>query len=562
MGSNLSVIESETLQSPQQIQPKPSSLRAFCRRIGLLVVSTLLLNYSFSPFNQFYLAWFALVPLLLVLKDVQGIFRAFFWGWLAGVLFFTASLTWMWHTTFAGTVTLIVYCALWWGLGASVTVCSNALHRISRSPVSAIIAIWIISCIWVAQEWIRVTLFTGFPWVPLGQSQSPFIQLCQIADITGVFGLSFCIVAINGAILVWVLRPAMKIRVASSGAVLLLVIAGSIYGSIRLSAETKLGPRLMVVQPNFPHERGGKRIVTFDQLEKFHFDITRSALAADRADLVVWSETALPPMNLEARRMTKDKHLAFEIHDNLLSLVRANRTSLIFGAYALVKFTGDATEADIRNSTYFYSSQSNEQPRYDKIHLVPFGEIVPFKHSWPWAYRMFMKFAAYSVEYTISPGPSENPTIFELPTSSGRWKFITPICFEDTDGALIAKLLRPKMGEAKQADFLVNISNDGWFNQRQKWQHLQHAVFRCIENRVPMARSCNTGMSGFTDPFGREISMIEPNKEGVQFADLPMLAHESLTLYTRFGNVFAWMCTAVSAGAILFEFIRRRRKIA
>lgn len=522
-------------------------------RLLLIGLSVLLLNFAFAPFNQFYLAWFGLASLLISFQGLKKLSAGFAIGFIAGFLFFLCSLTWMWHATFLGTLTLLIYLGIFWGTWGAILVASRATELLCGPLKQAILSLLTIASSFVMIEWARSWIFTGFGWIPLGQSQIPALALCQIAEFTGVYGVSFLLVLINGAVALWFIRAPMRSRGILTSIIAGIVLANFLLGSLMVAMPVSgRGPSVLVVQSNFAHGRGGEKLVTFDQQEEFHFRKTRETLREQKADLVVWSETVLPPMNIEARSRTKDPRLSTGIHEDLLKLVNEHMTSLVFGAYALLHFDGSATTADVRNSVYQYSHGQTGQARYDKIHLVPMGEIVPFKQSWPWAYNVFMKLAAYSVQYTINSGTIEDAKIFSLPTNSGEWKFITPICFEDIDGALIASLLRSP--EGRRADFIVNITNDGWFNERQKWQHLQNAIFRSIENRVPMVRCCNTGVSAQVDPMGRMVEQIEPNREGVFVQELHVKS--GTTFYTRYGDVFAWVCVGMTGLGLIFGRMR------
>jgi apolipoprotein N-acyltransferase len=344
------------------------------------------------------------------------------------------------------------------------------------------------------------------------------------------------------------------------------VLATALYGWFRISQTTATpGPRVMLVQPNFAHERGGARKVGWEDQTSYHFTETRRALALETnpVDLVVWSETVLPAMNTEARRRATDPRLARGVHDSLLALVRQHSTSIIFGAYSLLSFTSEA-DADVRNSTYLYSAFRDDQPRYDKIHLVPYGESVPFKKSFPLLHKLMFQMAAYSVNYLITAGAFDDFRVFDLPTreSKSRWRFITPVCFEDIDGRLVSAMFRPTSDapNQKRADFIINISNDGWFKGNMRRQHLQNAIFRSIENRAPTARADNTGISGFIDSVGRidSDSLMTEDTTGVRTKQLQI--DPRVTFYTRFGDALGAGCFVLSVVASIgIRFAKRNR---
>jgi apolipoprotein N-acyltransferase len=201
--------------------------------------------------------------------------------------------------------------------------------------------------------------------------------------------------------------------------------------------------------------------------------------------------------------------------------------------------------------------------RYDKIHLVPFGEFIPFKQSIPMLYNLFLKMSPYDYDYTLTSGVDNGLTVFTLePGQGGKSarpaRFVVPICFEDIDSTLVARMFRPGESRQKRADFIVNLTNDGWFKANEPAQHLQAAVFRSIENRAPTARSVNTGISAFIDSYGRVLGAIPRGREGT--LTQPLTLDNRLTLYTRFGDVFADLCIGATVLLAAAAVVMRRKK--
>jgi apolipoprotein N-acyltransferase len=158
--------------------------------------------------------------------------------------------------------------------------------------------------------------------------------------------------------------------------------------------------------------------------------------------------------------------------------------------------------------------------------------------------------------YFLQPGGENNLTVFDLSRGGDQppWRFVTPICFEDIDPGLCAKMFRPSDAEPgkKRADFLVNITNDGWFLANENSQHLQAAIFRSIENRVPSARSVNTGISGFIDPLGRTSGLLPARTQGSSTSVL--MLDSRVTFFTVWGQVFAWICAGVTVIVVMSVF--------
>jgi apolipoprotein N-acyltransferase len=208
--------------------------------------------------------------------------------------------------------------------------------------------------------------------------------------------------------------------------------------------------------------------------------------------------------------------------------------------------------ADSRNSAYLFEPDGtfSDLPggRYDKIHLVPFGEFIPFHYSIPILYKLFLALGPkYYSQYELHDGSDNGLTVFQLrkPGGGAPWRFVTPICFEDIDAGLCAQMFRPGADGRKRAEFIVNVTNDGWFAPTESAQHFQAATFRCIENRAPMARSVNTGISGFIDSDGRRSHLVSAGTTGTSWAT--MMPDNRLTLYTRWGDWFAWSCVIFTA---------------
>jgi apolipoprotein N-acyltransferase len=565
--------------------PSPDARDALQRwqvRAGLVVLSILLLTFAFAPYSQFYLAWVGLAPLLVVAATARTMWRAFGWGWLGGALFFAINLSWLFRATVPGAIALVMYLAIFWGIFA-VVVRGTRLLDANRGPAerpwrSALGAAFGVAAAWVACEWTRATLFTGFAWIPLGQSQSPLLVMCQVADLASVYGVSFWVVGLNALVALALLnrkRPAVAWRAGAVVAAMIIFTCG--YGWYRLAQVTTYpGPRVMVVQPNFIHERGGHKTVTQQQQLDFHFTATRAALANGAVDLVVWSETVMPGLNPEVRDEPGLGAAQFlkSVDAALRKLCADHDAALVTGGYFIGGWQGEIGKrraTDIRNAVYAYHAVGTQDAqRYDKIHLVPYGEYIPFERSFPPLFRLVRHLAGYAVDYSMNWASPDAMTVFELkPTErDALWtepaRVVTPICYEDTDAALLARMLRPtsETGGRKRADVIVNVSNDGWFLGNQQAQHLQGAVFRSIENRAPTARAVNTGISGFIDSCGRveNGATLPVRTEGT--LSRRVLLDRRISLYTRFGDVFSYACLALTGAVVgrsVISALSRRR---
>jgi len=578
------------------------------QRALLAMVPAQLFLLAFAPMDQFYIAWFAMVPWLMAVTSARSKRGALLAGYIGGLAFFGLNFWWLWHATFYGTLALLLYLASWWAIAGWViyvlsrplrAALSHGLDEVDRIAddcpprgfrlldAGGWRVIITVPAAWTAIEWLRGGVGGMFPWFALSQSQIPLLPICQIADITGHWGVTFWVMMCNTLLFfawqrLWgsrtdrtltdavtsaVLRRGFVFSTSGFIAITLLIAA---YGFWRMEqTQSQPGPNVLVIQSNFPHARGGAKTVTQQEQIDFHFSTTADAMneltaRGETVDLVAWSETVMPPMNPEVRAGAGGAGFLNQVHNDLLALARQFDVPLMFGAYAVpvVQEKGaPINDADIRNAVYLYLPGASSQQRYDKVRLVPFGEFVWFKKTVPWLHRLLFRVAAYSVDYEITPGETAQEIAFAIPARSrinqngdfDQSKCVTPICMEDMDSAYVAGLFRSQSG--KRAGFIMNVTNDGWFNHSQKAGHLQAATFRSIENRVWTARANNTGASGFIDSAGRQVQILASNSPGWALQQVQI--DPRYCFYSKFGDVFAWGCVLVTAAAIFIAWRQR-----
>jgi apolipoprotein N-acyltransferase len=550
--------------------------------IAMILITVLLLTLAFAPVGQFYLVWIGLVPWLLIVGDARSQRRAFLLSWLAGTLFFTANMWWMYAITIPGMIALMIYLGIYWGFAALLIRGARLLKpdeiriipKTWRRKWGAPAAIFSVAIVWTASEWVRGNLFTGLPWLYLGHTQTPLLAMCQIADTLGAYGVTFLVVLINAAVALTISQPAhARGRLIPAAVVVMLIVAGNIaYGFRRITENaTYPGPTVLVVQANYPQDnKSGAKSAGYAEIMDFHFSQTLDTLRKlppDTVNLAVWSETMLPALNHQA---IEDYAQTFPDRENL-SQSAFNHLTALAAKYHLGILAGSEYEshfADVnigenvyripsekRNTAYFFPPDGAMSDavgyRYDKIHLVPWGEFIPCKESCPPLYDLFLYLGpARYQDYELEDGSDNGLTVFHLTDArGGDWRFVTPICFEDIDPQLCAAMFRPDADGTKRADFIVNITNDGWFAANENIQHLQVATFRSIENRAPTARSVNTGISGFIDSVGRTGNLIPARTGGT--SQMQLLLDRRLTFYTRFGDLFAKLCVGLSIVIII-----------
>jgi apolipoprotein N-acyltransferase len=557
------------------------------RTTGLLALSVALLTLSFAPTSQFYLAWIGLVPWLLVLADLKSQKAAFFWSWGAGTAFFIANMWWMANISWPGMLALMFFCGTFWGYVALIIRGAGFLS--SPSPGTPgegrgggfarkshqwrlLRGILGIATVWTAFEWVRGIIFTGLPWLFLGYSQTPIIAVCQIADITGSYGVTFWLMLLNATVaFAWLHRHNLRAKVLLAASVVIAVTSFVLlYGIFRINQTpgcTTPGPTLALVQSNYPQSNNGSKGAPIEDRLQYHVEQSLAAIrkTPGKIDLVVWSETMMEALNASAR--TEDSRFQ-DVYDILSQLAAKNHVALLTGGDYWADWKEETHDGetypipqDRRNTAYLFDNTGHMNDsvgyRYDKIHLVPWGEFIPGKDSMPWLYRLSVQLGPnYYTDYIMQPG--DVYTVFHLKDDAHNWRFVTPICFEDIDARICAAMFRPGDDGQKRADFLVNLTNDGWFKANENAQHFQAAVFRSIENRAPMARCVNTGISGFIDSIGRCTNLLPARTEGATTGQV--MVDSRLSFYTRFGDLFAFACVGASAAVAVWAWLRRTGK--
>ncbi len=549
----------------------------------MLALAAILLPLLFPPFYCFFLAPVALVPLA-----VCSIRRSLNWRYLLayyalGFIFFALNLYWLWPVTFGGVLALSVYLAIYTPLFAIGT---NRLVVQLRLP-----ATFAVPLVWTAVEYVRSSFIQGgFPWFMLGNCVAPVPALIQIADLFGVWGVSFFLALLNGFVVDLLRLPLMVPRRVSTalgqpqrrfnpaiGSLLVCVLVATAsvlgYGLFRLSQHTTTpGPRVCVVQENIPQSQKDSSDDAHKQdIFDRHFRLSQAALA-DNPDLIVWPETMVPePINrawreLEPRYLNvegrKFQSFAIDLDRRLAEFSDAHHVTFLVGSASW-----DPVDNARQNAAFEYAPGRGQLDIfYAKRHLVPFGEYVPFKESVPWLQRFLLSLTPYGADddYSLKRGDSWQ----RFPVAAGNkiYEFGTPICFEDVMPYPARDMTSPanRAGDGAKADFLVNISNDGWFFPVELDQHLQACMLRAVENRIPIARSVNTGNSGFIDSNGRLVQLVRDPATGaslhaVGYATQQLQIDSRLTLYTRIGDLLPMICGITTILTLAWTYVRPRR---
>lgn len=513
-------------------------------------LSGALLALCFAPFDQAWLAWIALAPLLAAIwfgpvHARHPLLRKVELGYLAGLVYFLGSLHWLTVLTVPGWFILCLYLAIYPAAWAGIVFVIATPRENPLSPRSVWLSSWrnlsvalLAAAAWVALEFLRGNVFTGFGWNSLGIALHANIPLIQLASLTGVGGLSFLAV-LSSAIAVATVRRLMiearggKIRAHFDFTLTLaLIVAAFGYGLRQLGTTGPTTPlRIAAVQPSIPQNE--KWNPAFEQRIYDTFERQTAVAAALKPDLLIWPEAATPRGFFEDR-------VANEFATRWAT---AGDHALLFGTLRL-SHEGDYNAAVLLDGT--------ERPPqfYAKSHLVMFGEYVPLRYSFP----LFAIIVGDMVPSDFDAG--DGPVIFHLAEPPVT---IAPlVCFEDTLGDLARRAAN--LG----AQMFVTVTNTGWFKQTAAGsQHLAHAVFRCAETRRPMARCANNGITCVIDDLGRVRQKLEDPDgnvflEGVLSAEMDIPVDPPATFYLRYGEVFSVLCLAATFGGAGFAAVRRR----
>ncbi len=500
--------------------------------VPLAVLSGLCLAASFPSLEITPLAWIGLVPLLLAIR-ARSPRAAFGLGWIAGTVFYLATCYWIVYTIGHYTALPVPLAAVLLFLMSAVLACYHGAFAagVAWFERRGLPAIWLGPALWVMLEWLRSWFVVGFPWAALGYSQYRFHSLIQMAEATGVYGVSAVLVLFNLVVAaVLVARGAGARQNLPALATLTLLVVALVgtgrWRAAQLAALPAAGTlRVGLVQGNMAQDIKWDPAFQDETMDRYR-RLTLEA-ARERPALIVWPETATPFFFQEPgpRR------------DEVIALARETGIPVVFGSPAFRPLPGGRIEP--LNRVFLVDGTGREQGVYDKMQLVPFGEYVPFARV--------LFFVSQMVTAVGQLGAGLVPTVFELPGA----RFGALICYEGIFPALTRVFVHDG------ADFLVNVTNDAWYGDTSApHQHLAQAAFRTVENRVPMVRAANTGISAIIDADGR-IRWQGPLFETLWHVD-EIRWPGVRSFYVRFGDVFVWACVLVTVVAIVVG-VRRRR---
>ena len=505
----------------------------FLTRLLAVGLTGLIHPLCFPHFDLGWLAWVVLVPLHWAITGMtEG--KAFRYGWLTGTIAFAGTIPWVitamnqyGQVPLAISTLLMLLLATY--LGLFVGGYAWGYTRLQQWHPGWL---WLgAPSLWVSLEYLRTYAFSGFPWTLLGYSQYQWLSMIQVSDMAGVYGVSFLVVTGNMTItslLEWIGRKRDKFLDSfpwqPALAFLTIFSATLAYGHWQINQQATLDKSAQslsigLVQPNISQDKKWDRTYVDETLTRFS---TLSQQTGQNLDLLIWPEAATP--------FFFEQEKAYQ--QIILSILRQNQSPLLFGSPTL-RYEPDGSPY-LLNSAYILSPEKLLTGRYDKRHLVPFGEYVPFK-----SLLFFLEKLVVGIG-DFKPGQGSMTLRLADSTNATPTTFGVPICFEVIFPDLVRRMAK------EGANFLVTLTNDAWFGDSSApYQHFSMVVFRAVENHLAFARAANTGISGFIGPDGRILAQTPIFSQQALSGSIP-LRTASFTIYTQYGDVFAWGCVILT----------------
>jgi apolipoprotein N-acyltransferase len=502
----------------------------FWNSLFFAVGSGILLFLSFPKYGSGFIAWIALIPLFWALKETKTVRRALLLGFITGLIGHVGILYWI-------TYVIVNYGYLPIYLGIILMLLLAAYLSLYTAIFAACIvffrrkiAVYIIApVLWVCLEYCKSYFLTGFPWENLGYSQYLHINLIQFADISGVYGLSFMIVLANATLLEVIIKRSRRAFVLLS-IVALIIVAILIYGINRTKIVDKYlqnaSPiEVLLVQGNIDqsikwHESYQKETINiYEQLSMQN--------APAKNGLIIWPETAVP-FNYQDEN---------DFQKKVRDIAVKTKNWFIFGS---TSYVGQKRDRDYYNSAYLLAPDGEIKGKYDKVHLVPYGEYVPLRDVFPF----IRKLTAGMGDFSVGTG--------YYPLSLDERKVGVLICYE---GILP---FASRMYKNGGAGLLISITNDAWFGATSApFQHFSMAVFRAVETKMFLVRAANTGVSGIVNPKGEIVLQTRifekaAVKGNVKFAYIK-------TIYAQYGDILVFLCFGFVLMSILWIWTGRIR---
>ncbi|HQJ75418.1 MAG TPA: apolipoprotein N-acyltransferase [Bacteroidota bacterium] len=542
----------------------------------LLILSGVILGFSFPPFKFGIISIIGLVPLLYVIDGLSSFKKVFKYSYLTFFVFNLIACYWVggWGNEtdiflMISGVALIVIHPFFFTIPILV-------YKLIQKLLNKFIALIFLPFIWVSFEYLHSITEFAFPWLLLGNTQTYNIYDIQYITFTGVYGISFWIVLMN--ILIYYLHLKFlynQIKIKSINGIITILIVLLFFFLPNIISKIILDDyseqisnkkiKVAIIQPNIDPWEKWKKSKEFEQVITL---LNKSNLVKqnENVDLIVWPETAIP---FYIRQPSRSEELAL-----IYKSVDSIKTNILTGAADLKiyasnenippsakKMKGSDIAYDSYNSIFLFEPGKRNIQVYHKIKLVPFSERIPYLDAYPF----LINFLEWGVGIS-NWGIGKDSTIFSfnfsdtlflnknINSNTEKVNFWAMVCYESIFPGFVSEFVK------KGAEFLVIVTNDSWFgNSSGPYQHNQFAVLRAIENRRSIVRCANGGVSSFIDPIGRIQKKSQFNTETILIDEIELNSYQ--TFYTKYGDVFSKFSLYISIVIILISFINYFLKI-
>lgn len=525
---------------------------------------------AFPPIGLWWLAFLIPAPLIIIAMKTPTPRHSALVVWVVTIPMWLFEQRWLVDVTIVGYPLLALYLSLFAALFVWLGALSFGAGRGRRPQPSAARVLLAAPLTWTAVEMLRgAVLFHGYPWFLAAHPTIEFTALASVASILGAYGVGFLVAMVGAALALAATAQGLKKAAASLGVATVVIFAGALAGALATASIESVGSvRVAAIQTNVPQSNKigwsiEQRLADFARF----VELTREAAAASPApDLIIWPETMFPGVALDEASLRAERAaqlrfstssgpvLSTYFADELAALQQSIGIPLLVGAIAYddLSFGVDEQgnldiESDARfNSAFVIAGGRALDSRYDKIHLTPFGEVMPYIS---WSERLenlLLSIGAAGMTFDLEAG--ERASRLTIPGAAGQRGALhvaAPICFEVTMPAVCRRLTFD--GSRRRAGLLVNLTNDGWFGRfvGGRRQHLQVARWRSVELATPMVRAANTGVSAAIDARGRLIAAGPSGRQRTVDVDgvMPVsidLPSDSPTIYARLGDILGW----------------------
>ena len=486
-----------------------------------LIISAFLTGLAQQPLQLGWLAWFSLVPFIFVLNRMESKKEYFMVGFIWGIAYYLTVIFWLamniGTTPLIGIISMLAavfYCAL---NVAGISVLVGFLKSYYSKYW-----FWLLPFVWTSVEYIRnMDVLTGGPWTALANTQLDFLTLVQNAELSGIYGITFWLILLNVCIYNWIDRPYTKHLFTLISIFIIPWITGLyLTPSPQIDFEQKID--ITLIQPNIHLSQKWKPGGVKDNIESL-LNLTKPAIE-NGVDVVIWPESAIPSYILQGNQYYL-KWIQSELGES----------KLLSG---IPYYSGEKQNRKYFNSVALISADSVSKI-YNKLTLVPMAEHIPLSEYFPSLKELNLGQANFT--------HGNEFRMFKIQDKL----FAAMICFESTFPALSAEFVR------RGAQVLVYVVNDGWYETApEPQQHAKQAIYRAIENRRPILRCTNTGISLVINPAGNIVKQLPLNQTGV--INAAIIPSKEVTFYTKYGDIFAQLSVLISMLLIMGTFIRKK----